>query len=92
MNRINVCEYSASPQPLLVHMILFKIDHAFKNFFNRLIGLKYESPSTVSTNTSTPQSVNNMVHYLASALLQIQQGIERRFLKAPLGKCLSPLY
>ncbi|XP_062973866.1 bromodomain adjacent to zinc finger domain protein 1A [Elgaria multicarinata webbii] len=51
---------------------------------DRLIGLKLEPRSTASTNTSTPQPVNNAVHYLASALLQIQQGIERKFLKAPL--------
>uniref|UniRef100_A0A8C3Y1A8 Bromodomain adjacent to zinc finger domain protein 1A n=1 Tax=Catharus ustulatus TaxID=91951 RepID=A0A8C3Y1A8_CATUS len=51
---------------------------------DRLIGLKTEAPSTASTSTSTPQPVSNVVHYLASALLQIEQGIERRFLKAPL--------
>ncbi|XP_066471024.1 bromodomain adjacent to zinc finger domain protein 1A [Tiliqua scincoides] len=51
---------------------------------DRLLGLKPEPLSTASTNTSTPQPVNNVVHHLASALLQIQQGIERRFLKAPL--------
>uniref|UniRef100_A0A670IR38 Bromodomain adjacent to zinc finger domain protein 1A n=1 Tax=Podarcis muralis TaxID=64176 RepID=A0A670IR38_PODMU len=51
---------------------------------DRLIVLKPEPRSTASTNTSTPQPVNNVVHYLASALLQIQQGIERKFLKAPL--------
>ncbi|XP_076201138.1 bromodomain adjacent to zinc finger domain protein 1A isoform X1 [Aptenodytes patagonicus] len=51
---------------------------------DRLIGLKTEAPSAASTSASTPQPVNNVVHYLASALLQIEQGIERRFLKAPL--------
>ncbi|XP_054442563.1 bromodomain adjacent to zinc finger domain protein 1A [Pteronotus mesoamericanus] len=51
---------------------------------DRLLGIKAETPSTVSTNTSTPQSVSNVVHYLAMALFQIEQGIERRFLKAPL--------
>uniref|UniRef100_G1NIM5 Bromodomain adjacent to zinc finger domain protein 1A n=1 Tax=Meleagris gallopavo TaxID=9103 RepID=G1NIM5_MELGA len=51
---------------------------------DRLIGLKTEAPSAASTSTSTPQPVNNVVHCLASALLQIEQGIERRFLKAPL--------
>lgn len=51
---------------------------------DRLLGLKTETPSTVSTSTSTPQSVSNVVHYLATALFQIEQGIERRFLKAPL--------
>uniref|UniRef100_A0A8C0R6N4 Bromodomain adjacent to zinc finger domain protein 1A n=1 Tax=Canis lupus dingo TaxID=286419 RepID=A0A8C0R6N4_CANLU len=53
---------------------------------DRLLGIKTETPSTVSTNASTPQSVSNVVHYLAMALFQIEQGIERRFLKAPLGK------
>ncbi|XP_010211976.1 PREDICTED: bromodomain adjacent to zinc finger domain protein 1A [Tinamus guttatus] len=51
---------------------------------DRLVGIKTEAPSAASTSTSTPQAVNNVVHYLASALLQIEQGIERRFLKAPL--------
>lgn len=55
-------------------------------FYFRLVGLKTEAPSAASTSTSTPQPVNNVVHHLASALLQIEQGIERRFLKAPLGK------
>ncbi|XP_070956430.1 bromodomain adjacent to zinc finger domain protein 1A isoform X1 [Macaca nemestrina] len=52
---------------------------------DRLLGIKTETPSTVSTNASTPQSVSSVVHYLAMALFQIEQGIERRFLKAPLG-------
>ncbi|XP_073067463.1 bromodomain adjacent to zinc finger domain protein 1A isoform X5 [Manis javanica] len=52
---------------------------------DRLLGIKTETPSTVSTNASTPQSVSNVVHYLAMALFQIEQGIERRFLKAPLS-------
>uniref|UniRef100_A0A8D0L9G2 Bromodomain adjacent to zinc finger domain protein 1A n=1 Tax=Sphenodon punctatus TaxID=8508 RepID=A0A8D0L9G2_SPHPU len=51
---------------------------------DRFVGLKTEAASTASTNTSSPQPVNNTVHYLASALFQIEQGIERRFLKAPL--------
>ncbi|XP_036061432.1 bromodomain adjacent to zinc finger domain protein 1A isoform X2 [Onychomys torridus] len=51
---------------------------------DRLWGIKTETPSTISTNSSTPQSVSNVVHYLAMALFQIEQGIERRFLKAPL--------
>ncbi|XP_074146680.1 bromodomain adjacent to zinc finger domain protein 1A isoform X6 [Sminthopsis crassicaudata] len=52
---------------------------------DRLLGTKTEVPNTVSANTNTPQSVSKVVHYLATALLQIEQGIERRFLKAPLG-------
>ncbi|MEJ1269318.1 bromodomain adjacent to zinc finger domain 1A [Cricetulus griseus] len=51
---------------------------------DRLLGIKTETPSAVSTNSSTPQSVSSVVHYLAMALFQIEQGIERRFLKAPL--------
>ncbi|XP_029417739.1 bromodomain adjacent to zinc finger domain protein 1A isoform X2 [Nannospalax galili] len=51
---------------------------------DRLLGVKTETPSTVSTNASTPQSVSSVVHHLAVALFQIEQGIERRFLKAPL--------
>ncbi|XP_024286152.1 bromodomain adjacent to zinc finger domain protein 1A isoform X1 [Oncorhynchus tshawytscha] len=51
----------------------------------RLQELKGESMSTTSTSPNTPQMVNNTVHYLAQALAHIQQGIERKFLKAPLG-------
>ncbi|XP_070098140.1 bromodomain adjacent to zinc finger domain protein 1A isoform X2 [Equus caballus] len=51
---------------------------------DRLLGVKTETPSTVSTTASTPQSVSTVVHHLAMALFQIEQGIERRFLKAPL--------
>uniref|UniRef100_A0A674F7G4 Bromodomain adjacent to zinc finger domain protein 1A n=1 Tax=Salmo trutta TaxID=8032 RepID=A0A674F7G4_SALTR len=46
--------------------------------------LKGESIN-VASSPSTPQLVNNTVHYLAQALAHIQQGIERKFLKAPLG-------
>ncbi|XP_041122290.1 bromodomain adjacent to zinc finger domain protein 1A-like [Polyodon spathula] len=52
---------------------------------DRLLELKSECQSTASTSTSTPQPVNNAVHYLALALSQIEQGIERKFLKPPLG-------
>ncbi|XP_041929378.1 bromodomain adjacent to zinc finger domain protein 1A isoform X1 [Alosa sapidissima] len=52
---------------------------------DRLQELKAETLSTASTSASTPQPVNNTVHYLAQALAQILQGIERKFLKAPLG-------
>lgn len=51
----------------------------------RLHELKAETLSTASTSTSTPQPVNNTVHRLAQALALIEQGIERKFLKAPLG-------
>ncbi|XP_039597065.1 bromodomain adjacent to zinc finger domain protein 1A [Polypterus senegalus] len=52
---------------------------------DRLLELKSEGQSAASTSVSTPQPVNNSVHYLALALLQIEQGIERKFLRAPLG-------
>uniref|UniRef100_A0A8C7F7W6 Bromodomain adjacent to zinc finger domain protein 1A n=1 Tax=Oncorhynchus kisutch TaxID=8019 RepID=A0A8C7F7W6_ONCKI len=50
----------------------------------RIQELKGESMNAASS-PSTPQLVNNTVHYLAQALAHIQQGIERKFLKAPLG-------
>uniref|UniRef100_A0AAY4A062 Bromodomain adjacent to zinc finger domain protein 1A n=1 Tax=Denticeps clupeoides TaxID=299321 RepID=A0AAY4A062_9TELE len=51
---------------------------------DRLQELKMEAVSTASTSASTPQPVSNTVHYLAQALAHIEQGIERKFLKAPL--------
>lgn len=66
--------------------VKFRANDNLIRFSSRLVGLKTEAPSAASTSTSTPQPVSNVVHYLASALLQIEQGIERRFLKAPLGK------
>uniref|UniRef100_A0A674BHV2 Bromodomain adjacent to zinc finger domain protein 1A n=1 Tax=Salmo trutta TaxID=8032 RepID=A0A674BHV2_SALTR len=51
---------------------------------DRVQELKGESMSTASPSPNTPQMVNNTVHYLAQALAHIQQGIERKFLKAPL--------
>uniref|UniRef100_A0A8B9HXD2 Bromodomain adjacent to zinc finger domain protein 1A n=1 Tax=Astyanax mexicanus TaxID=7994 RepID=A0A8B9HXD2_ASTMX len=44
-----------------------------------------ENQSAGSTSASTPQPVSSNLRYLAQALAQIEQGIERRFLKAPLG-------
>ncbi|XP_075048799.1 bromodomain adjacent to zinc finger domain protein 1A isoform X2 [Mixophyes fleayi] len=55
-----------------------------QNNKDRLHGLKNNSPSATSTNSSTPQPTTNSVHYLARALLQIEQGVERKYLKAPL--------
>ncbi|XP_063803947.1 bromodomain adjacent to zinc finger domain protein 1A [Pseudophryne corroboree] len=52
---------------------------------DRLHGLKNNTPSAASTNASTPQSATNSIHYLARVLLQIEQGVERKYLKAPLG-------
>nr|DBA14261.1 TPA: hypothetical protein GDO54_005255 [Pyxicephalus adspersus] len=50
-----------------------------------LQGMKHEEQSVPSTNASTPQPVANCVQYLSQALLQIEQGVERKYLKAPLG-------
>ncbi|XP_072485775.1 bromodomain adjacent to zinc finger domain protein 1A isoform X5 [Notamacropus eugenii] len=61
-----------------------EIDQAKFIVKDRLFGTKTEVPNTVSASTNTPQPVSKVVHYLATALLQIEQGIERRFLKAPL--------
>ncbi|XP_072344773.1 bromodomain adjacent to zinc finger domain protein 1A isoform X2 [Scyliorhinus torazame] len=55
------------------------------NSKDRPLELKTETKCSVSTNTSTPQHVNSVVRYLALALLQLEQGIERKFLKPPLG-------
>ncbi|XP_044127439.1 bromodomain adjacent to zinc finger domain protein 1A isoform X2 [Bufo gargarizans] len=52
---------------------------------DRLQNLKMEVQSAKSTNASTPEPAANSVHYLAQALLQIEQGVERKYLKAPLG-------
>ncbi|XP_062863386.1 bromodomain adjacent to zinc finger domain protein 1A isoform X2 [Trichomycterus rosablanca] len=52
---------------------------------DRFQELKNESQSATSTSAGTPQPISNNVHYLALALTQIEQGIERKFLKAPLG-------
>ncbi|KAM9294475.1 bromodomain adjacent to zinc finger domain protein 1A [Gastrophryne carolinensis] len=47
---------------------------------------KSEMASSVSTTTSTPQPAANCIRFLAQALLQIEQGVERKYLKAPLGE------
>ncbi|XP_052001544.1 LOW QUALITY PROTEIN: bromodomain adjacent to zinc finger domain protein 1A-like [Xyrauchen texanus] len=62
-----------------------EIDENYIKVKDRLQELKTESQSAMSTSLSTPQPVNNTVLYLAQALAQIEQGIERKFLKAPLG-------
>ncbi|XP_078089879.1 bromodomain adjacent to zinc finger domain protein 1A [Mustelus asterias] len=55
------------------------------NSKDRSLEPKTETKSSASTSTSTPQHVNSVVRYLAIALLQLEQGIERKFLKPPLG-------
>uniref|UniRef100_A0A8C1VYD9 Bromodomain adjacent to zinc finger domain protein 1A n=1 Tax=Cyprinus carpio TaxID=7962 RepID=A0A8C1VYD9_CYPCA len=61
-----------------------EIDENHVRVKDRLQELKAEGQSATSTAVSTPQPVNNIVHFLAQALAQIEQGIERKFLKAPL--------
>ncbi|XP_066525550.1 bromodomain adjacent to zinc finger domain protein 1A isoform X2 [Hoplias malabaricus] len=63
-----------------------EIDESHLRVKDRLQELRTESQSAASTSASTPQPVNNNVHLLAQALVQIEQGIERKFLKAPLGE------
>uniref|UniRef100_A0A672SAA9 Bromodomain adjacent to zinc finger domain protein 1A n=1 Tax=Sinocyclocheilus grahami TaxID=75366 RepID=A0A672SAA9_SINGR len=62
-----------------------EIDENHVRVKDRLQELKAEGQSAMSSTVCTPQPVNNIVHFLAQALAQIEQGIERKFLKAPLG-------
>ncbi|XP_067895406.1 bromodomain adjacent to zinc finger domain protein 1A isoform X2 [Heterodontus francisci] len=55
------------------------------NSKDRPLEPKTETRISLSTSASTPQHVNSVVRYLAVALLQLEQGIERKFLKPPLG-------
>lgn len=58
--------------------------------FFRLQEVKSDSSAAYgSSGSGTPQVVSNSVRILAQALTNIEQGIERRFLKAPLGEFLS---
>ncbi len=76
------CSYKLTESAVVSAIV--QIDGVFLMF--RLQELKAEGQSATSTTVSTPQPVNNIVHYLAQALAHIEQGIERKFLKAPLGK------
>uniref|UniRef100_A0A8B9I1M9 Bromodomain adjacent to zinc finger domain protein 1A n=1 Tax=Astyanax mexicanus TaxID=7994 RepID=A0A8B9I1M9_ASTMX len=62
-----------------------EIDESHIRVKDRLQELRSENQSAGSTSASTPQPVSSNLRYLAQALAQIEQGIERRFLKAPLG-------
>lgn len=58
--------------------------------FVRLKEVKTDGLATLGTSGSgTPQVVNSSVQILAQALGHIEQGIERRFLKPPLGTGMS---
>lgn len=52
--------------------------------------LRCEEVTPCSGNT-TPQVISRSVHHLAEALSHIEQGIERRFLKPPLGENVQAL-
>lgn len=52
---------------------------------DRLQELKCDSVAACS-GSGTPQVVSSSIRILAQALGHIEQGIERRFLKAPLGE------
>uniref|UniRef100_A0A8C3G337 Bromodomain adjacent to zinc finger domain protein 1A n=1 Tax=Cyclopterus lumpus TaxID=8103 RepID=A0A8C3G337_CYCLU len=52
---------------------------------DRLQELKSDSTAVASSGSGTPQPVSSSVRILAQALAHIEQGIERRFIKAPLG-------
>ncbi|XP_032803857.2 bromodomain adjacent to zinc finger domain protein 1A isoform X3 [Petromyzon marinus] len=52
---------------------------------DRLSDVKLEGRSGGSLGTGTPQATNLPVRHLAMALLQIEQGLGRRFLKEPLA-------
>lgn len=57
----------------------------------RLQELKSDGSAACGTSGSgTPQVVSSSIRVLAQALTTIEQGIERRFLKAPLGECVRP--
>uniref|UniRef100_A0A8D3AMI7 Bromodomain adjacent to zinc finger domain protein 1A n=1 Tax=Scophthalmus maximus TaxID=52904 RepID=A0A8D3AMI7_SCOMX len=53
---------------------------------DRLQELKSDGAACGTSGSGTPQVVSSCVRILAQALAHIEQGIERRFLKAPLGE------
>ena len=55
----------------------------------RLQELKSDSVAACGTSGSgTPQVVSSSIRILAQVLAHVEQGIERRFLKSPLGESL----
>ncbi|XP_029972388.1 bromodomain adjacent to zinc finger domain protein 1A isoform X2 [Salarias fasciatus] len=60
-----------------------EVDQAHLRLRDRLQELRCDS--SVTSGSGTPQVVSSSVRILAQALGHIEQGIERRFLKAPLG-------
>uniref|UniRef100_A0A3P9CKT5 Bromodomain adjacent to zinc finger domain protein 1A n=1 Tax=Maylandia zebra TaxID=106582 RepID=A0A3P9CKT5_9CICH len=69
-----------------------EVDSAHLRARDRLQEVKSDSSAAYgSSGSGTPQVVSNSVRILAQALTNIEQGIERRFLKAPLGDRVSIL-
>uniref|UniRef100_A0A3Q4I166 Bromodomain adjacent to zinc finger domain protein 1A-like n=1 Tax=Neolamprologus brichardi TaxID=32507 RepID=A0A3Q4I166_NEOBR len=63
-----------------------EVDSAHLRARDRLQEVKSDSSAAYgSSGSGTPQVVSNSVRILAQALTNIEQGIERRFLKAPLA-------
>lgn len=56
--------------------------------FRRQLRCEEVTPCSGGT---TPQVISRSVHHLAKALVRIEQGIERRFLKPPLGETVQAL-
>ncbi|XP_028251330.1 bromodomain adjacent to zinc finger domain protein 1A isoform X2 [Parambassis ranga] len=62
-----------------------EVDSAHLRAKDRLQELKSDSSACGTSGSGTPQVVSSSIRILAQALTTIEQGIERRFLKAPLG-------
>lgn len=75
--------------------VLIEIPVSKCPFVSRLQELRSDSGSVAgSSGGGTPQLVSSSVRILAQALSHIEQGIERRFIKAPLGESwmMLPVY
>uniref|UniRef100_A0A3P8SXS1 Bromodomain adjacent to zinc finger domain protein 1A n=1 Tax=Amphiprion percula TaxID=161767 RepID=A0A3P8SXS1_AMPPE len=66
-----------------------EVDSAHLRARDRLQELKSDSAAGGTSGTGTPQAVSSSIRILAQALGHIEHGIERRFLKAPLGESLQ---
>uniref|UniRef100_A0A3B4ZIS6 Bromodomain adjacent to zinc finger domain protein 1A n=1 Tax=Stegastes partitus TaxID=144197 RepID=A0A3B4ZIS6_9TELE len=66
-----------------------EVDSAHLRARDRLQELKSNSATGGTSGSGTPQAISSSVRILAQALTHIEQGIERRFLKAPLGESVQ---
>lgn len=62
--------------------------HVSKRVSRRQLG---SEPASPFSGGMAPQVIGHSVHHLAEALSHIEQGIERRYLKPPLGKTVWTL-